>query len=98
VIQQISTNFNYCAVTHYSLLPPTTTTPPSFSPLVSYLYFFLAALEKLPKEAEGLVYRGVGPDAVQAVCTPICTTPLHRLPAFVVLSVFLQFKLSFIGF
>ena len=32
----------------------------------SYLFFLLAAIENLPKEAESVVYRGVGPDAMQA--------------------------------
>ena len=47
--------------------------PPSSSPFsISYLYFLLAALKKLPKEAECSVYRSVGPDAIQAVFTPAC--------------------------
>ena len=51
--------------------PPPLPSAPSFA---SYLYFLLAALEKLPKEAECLVYRGIGPEAMQAVFTPACTS------------------------
>ncbi len=40
---------------------------PLFPLLGSYLFFLLAALKQLPKEAESVVYRGVGPDAIQAV-------------------------------
>ncbi len=41
------------------------TLPPSLL-FLRYLYFLLGAINKLPKEPEGVVYRGVGPDAIKA--------------------------------
>jgi hypothetical protein len=62
----------------------TTLLSPLFPLLGRYLFFLLAALKQLPKEAEGVVYRGVGPEAIQAVNpalpdTTVAAKTIYRL-------------------